>query len=74
MEYDSAKGRIKSGWEKTGAGYLFRVEVPFDTEADFVLTRDYKALSVNGEDRRETVRGSRIRLVKGIYEICGRLI
>ncbi len=74
MEYDSAKGRIKSGWEKTECGYRFRVEVPFDTEADFVLTRDFKALTVNGEDRKETKRESRIHLVKGTYEICGRLI
>ena len=71
MEYVSAKGRIKSGWERTGEGYTFRVEVPFDTEADFVLTCNFAWLTVNGALRKNASKGSVLRLGKGSYEICG---
>ena len=69
MEYDSAKGRIVSGWEKTGEGYTFRVEVPFDTEAEFVLTMDVNRLVVNGETAESAKKGSSLHLTKGVYEI-----
>ena len=69
MEYNSACGKIASSWKKTKQGYDFRVEVPFDTEAEFVLTMDCSRLFLNGKEQAGRRKGSRIPLQKGIYEI-----
>lgn len=73
MQYDSAMGRIESGWKKTVDGYEFRVEVPFDTQAEFVLTMDCARLLLDGVPLPVVSCGSRIPLKKGthtIYAIC----
>ena len=69
MTYDSAKGRIRSAWEKSGEGYLYTVEIPFDTEADFVLTSDAAVVTVNDEKQAVSRKGDRIHLIKGVYHI-----
>ena len=35
--YDSVYGRVESGWEKTGAGYVFTVKIPCNTTAEIKL-------------------------------------
>ena len=69
MTYDSVKGRIRSAWEKSGEGYLYTVEIPFDTEADFVLTSDAAVVTVNDEKQAVSRKGDRIHLIKGVYHI-----
>ena len=70
MEYESAKGRIQSGWKRTENGYLFQVEVPFDTEAEFIFTEDWNRVYVNGKDQGAKKAGEGLGLRKGNYEIC----
>ena len=69
MEYNSAKGKIVSGWEKTGEGYTFRVQVPFDTEAEFVLTLEGSQCYVNEKLWEDGKKGGSLKLKKGAYEI-----
>lgn len=69
MSYDSAKGKIRSEWRKKDNGYFYKVEIPFDTEADFVLNQDAETVTVNGVERPNLKKGDRIHLVKGVYEI-----
>lgn len=69
MTYDSASGRIESSWKKTENGYEFQVTVPFDTEAEFVVTPECKEIRIASEngcwkDFKET-----IVLEPGIYTI-----
>ena len=73
MEYESAKGRIKSGWKKSAECYLFEVEVPFDAEADFVFTLDCRKVCVNGKDNGAMEKGSSLHLTRGSYEISAAL-
>ncbi|MCR5278937.1 MAG: glycoside hydrolase family 78 protein [Lachnospiraceae bacterium] len=68
--FESPKGLIRSSWEKKDKGILFKVEVPFDTEAEFELTFDAKSVTVNGKKDKASKKGDRIRLTKGSYEIC----
>jgi alpha-L-rhamnosidase len=35
--YQSVYGRVKSGWEKTEGGYLFRISIPENTTASFIF-------------------------------------
>ena len=42
-EYRSVYGTVKSGWEKTGGGCVFRIEIPANTTAALRLP--------NGETR-----------------------
>lgn len=69
MEYESARGKIVSGWRKTDEGYLFMLEVPFDTEAEFVFTMDCKQVYVNGTACGAGQKEGCLRLKKGRYEI-----
>lgn len=69
MSYDSAKGRIRSEWRKKDNGYFYKVEIPFDTEADFVLNQDAETVTVNEVERPNLKKGDRIHLAKGVYEI-----
>ena len=66
MSYDSAHGMIRSAWKKQSSGILYTVEVPYDTEATFILPHDAKRMTVN-----DTViqPSQHLRLTKGIYQI-----
>lgn len=66
MSYESVYGRICSEWEWADGGILYTVEVPFDTEAEFVLTQKAAHVTVNGKsiDSAQT-----LRLTKGVYQI-----
>ncbi|MCR5311439.1 MAG: glycoside hydrolase family 78 protein [Lachnospiraceae bacterium] len=67
--FESPKGLIESSWEKKGNGYLFKVTVPFDTEADFEFTFDAAKVTVNGKAHKACRTGDKIHLTKGTYEI-----
>ncbi len=69
MEYESAKGHIGSAWKKTDAGYDFRIEIPFDTEADFALPMDCAQVRINGSVSGIKKKEERIHFTKGVYEI-----
>lgn len=69
MQYDSAKGSIRSEWKKEENGYLYTVEVPFDTEADFVLNQDAEVVIINNERQSALAKGDKIHLMKGVYQI-----
>lgn len=70
MKYESGYGKIESGWKKTEKGYDFQVEVPFDTEADFVLTMEAENVSVNGKTEKSMRAGEHIRLSPGKWIIA----
>ena len=69
MSYDSAKGQINSEWRKKDEGYLYKIEIPFDTEADFVLNQDAEIVTVNEVEQSDLKKGDRIHLAKGVYQI-----
>lgn len=69
MIYDSASGRIESGWKKTETGYEFQVVVPFDTEAEFIVTSDAKDIAVSSEDGTWTMSERSIYLKPGKFKI-----
>lgn len=73
MEYHSAMGRIKSGFRKTEQGYEFDLEVPFDTEAEFVLTMDCFRVLLDGTKTGIQKAGESIRLQKGSYTVAVEL-
>ena len=67
MSYESVHGRIRSEWKWTDGGILYTVEVPFDTEAEFVLTQKAAHVTVNG---KSIDPAQPLRLTKGVYQIC----
>ena len=69
MSYRSAKGLIRCEWTKKDNGILYTVEVPFDSEAEFVLSKDVRKVTVNGSSSDICKAGDRIGLTKGIYQI-----
>ena len=69
MSYDSACGPIRSEWEKKDGGVLYTIEVPFDTEADFVLNHNARVTQINEENCPPLKKGESIHLKKGIYKI-----
>ena len=69
MLYDSAYGVIRSEWEKKDDGVLYTVEIPFDTEAYFVLNHDARITKINGESCVPLKKGEAIHLKKGVYQI-----
>lgn len=69
MTYDSASGKIESGWKKTETGYEFHVVVPFDTEAEFILTDEYREVSVWSDDGDWTKADRSIVLSAGEFTI-----
>ena len=69
VEYDSPKGKILSAWKKVEDGYMFNVEVPFDTDAVFELTMDASKVTINGKDQEVKKKGDIIPLSKGTYRI-----
>ena len=69
MSYDSTHGSIRSEWEKKNGGVLYTIEVPFDTEADFVLNHDARVTRINEENCPPLKKGEPIHLKKGVYQI-----
>lgn len=69
MNYQSARGLICSEWKKKEDGYLYTVEVPFDTEADFVMTQDADMVILNECDQGALKSGAKLHLKKGIHQI-----
>ena len=69
MSYNSARGLIRSAWKKQDNGTLYTVEVPFDTEADFVLDYDASVTKINGADHMLLKKGVPVRLKKGVYQV-----
>ena len=69
MCYDSVRGRISCKWEKKEQGYLYSIEVPFDTEADFIVNNYADVVIVNGEKRDALNQGDTLHLTKGIHQI-----
>ena len=69
MAYESPYGMIRSEWEKQGNGILYTVEVPFDTEANFILNGNPTEIKINGETVLPGNDGKTIRLQKGISTI-----
>ena len=69
MLYDSAYGVIRSEWKKKDDGVLYTVEIPFDTEAYFVLNHDARITKINGESCVPLKKGEAIHLKKGVYQI-----
>lgn len=69
MSYDSARGPIRSEWEKKNGGVLYTIEIPFDTEADFILSYDSVFTQINGVLGAPLKKGQPLHLKKGVYSI-----
>jgi alpha-L-rhamnosidase len=69
VEFASPMGKITSAWEKTSEGYLYTIEIPFDTKAVFEMTKDASMVEVNGEISHVKQSGEQIELTKGTYQI-----
>ena len=67
--YDSAYGVIRSEWKKDGGGMLYTVQVPFDTEAEFILPAGSKAIRINGQPYTPAEEGAPIHLTPGLFQI-----
>lgn len=65
--YDSAAGRYVCGWQRTDAGVVYTVQVPFDAGARFVPEKMGGSLTVNGQPAR--LEDGCIRLGPGTWEI-----
>lgn len=48
---------------------MYTIEVPFDTEADFVLSHEARVTRINEENRPPLKKGEPVYLKKGIYKI-----
>lgn len=69
MAYESPYGLIRSEWEKQGSGILYTIEIPFDTEADFILNQCATEIKVNGKNAVLSNDDKVIHLKKGVYAI-----
>ncbi len=69
LSYASVYGDIRTAWKKDGNGILYTVQVPFDTEADFILPKDAKAVRLNGQPYAPAESGTPIHLTPGLYQI-----
>ena len=68
-EYNSASGLYKSGWEMTKEGTTYTIEIPFDCEAEFVLTQELGRIYINGKESAELMDKGSVVLKSGIYKI-----
>mgnify|MGYP000846742293 FL=1 len=68
-EYLSAAGVYKSSWKKAEGETIYHVMVPFDAQAEFVLTEASDRVTINGKDSCELVKSSKVTLSSGNYEI-----
>lgn len=69
MTFASPMGKIESSWVKTPGGWEFFVEIPFDTEAEFMFPFDCSSVTVNGSKCNIIKAGDKISLIKGRYII-----
>ena len=69
LSYNSAYGTIRSEWKKDGGGMLYTVQVPFDTEAEFILPAGSKAIRINGQPYTPAEEGAPIHLTPGLFQI-----
>ena len=69
LSYDSACGSIRSEWKKEGSGTLYIVQLPFDTEAEFILPAGSKAIRINGQPYAPAEEDAPIHLVPGLFHI-----
>ncbi len=69
VEFESPKGTIISSWKKEKSWYHFTVKVPFDTEAEFELTKDASSVKLNKEKLEPMKKGEALTLTKGTYQI-----
>ena len=68
-EYDSPMGKIRSCFTKTDVGYEYEVEVPFDTNAEFIITENYDEFKIGDDVFRDVKAGFKVNLTKGKYKI-----
>lgn len=68
-KYDSPSGRYKSEWEIKSDKTIYKIEVPFDCEADFIAPKDIKQLFVNEKEIENLNASSILHLTAGEYEI-----
>ncbi len=69
MTFESPMGKIESSWGKIPGGWEFCVEIPFDTEAEFMLPFNCNAVTVNGSNCNIIKAGDKLNLLKGRYII-----
>ena len=69
MTFESPMGKIESSWEKIPGGWEFCIEIPFDTEAEFLLPFDCSSVTVNGSKCNIIKAGDKLELIKGRYFI-----
>jgi len=67
--YHSAAGLYVSGWQQIEGGVRYTVQVPFDAEAQFVLTGKAARVTVNGEACSALAETGSLTLTAGSYEI-----
>lgn len=66
-EYLSASGLYKSSWKREGNKVIHNITIPFDAEADFVVSSDGKIKTINNEVVKAEIQS--IILKAGNYEI-----
>ncbi len=69
MTYDSVYGTIKSGWTLEDLKATYKVTVPFDTTATFVLEKIGEKVTINGSYSEVLTKNREITLEKGDYVI-----
>lgn len=67
--YDSSSGRFESGWTWEKAGICYRIQIPFNASAEFILPDGQKEAAVNGEPSAELQETGKLRLESGTYFI-----
>lgn len=68
-EYLSAAGLYRSSWKIEEDKTVYKVSVPFNAKAKFVLTDKGSQVLVNGEKSKELMEDSELVLYAGDYEI-----
>ena len=69
LSYASAQGEIRCEWKRQDDCILYTVEVPFGTQADFVLPQDAAVTEINGTVHTPLKQGERFPMTKGVYHI-----
>ena len=67
--YLSASGEYRCGWEIGQESTLYRITIPFDCSAEFVLPKMAGSVFVNGEADEELEKTGRKVFEPGTYEI-----
>ena len=66
---DSPYGIIESGWNYEENNIIYNIIIPFETQAEFILTHSVKRAYINKEATVELLKEGKITLNKGEYEI-----